>query len=103
LIKKINTGVPKRCIHTRLIFCIIMCIHLFGTLYVLQARGWVSTDCTVATALQSKHPTQYLSLQTIPSQGFCLGWLVPISQTDSTRAAYSLPWWWRQQGPLKRW
>jgi hypothetical protein len=37
------------------------------------------------------------------SQGFCLGWLVPISQTDSKRAAYSSPWWWRQQGPLKRW
>jgi hypothetical protein len=36
-------------------------------------------------------------------QGFCLGWLVPISQTDSMCAAYSSPWWWRQQGSLKRW
>jgi hypothetical protein len=35
-------------------------------------------------------------------QGFCLGWLVPISQTNSTCLAYSSPWWWRQQGPLKR-
>jgi hypothetical protein len=37
------------------------------------------------------------------SQGFCLRLLVPTSQTDSTRMAYSSPWWWRQQGPLKRW
>jgi hypothetical protein len=34
--------------------------------------------------------------------GFCLGWLIPISQTVSTNAAYSSPWLWRQQGPLKR-
>jgi hypothetical protein len=33
---------------------------------------------------------------------FCLDWLVPVSQTDSSHAAYSSPWWWRQQGPLKR-
>jgi hypothetical protein len=43
------------------------------------------------------------SCWTTPEQGFCLGWLVPISQTDYTCAAYSSPWWWRQQGPLKRW
>jgi hypothetical protein len=28
-------NVPKRCIHARLIFCIIMCIHLFGTFCIL--------------------------------------------------------------------
>jgi hypothetical protein len=38
--------------------------------------------------------------QWVSRQGFCLDWLVPISQTDSTRAAYSSPWWRRQQGPL---
>jgi hypothetical protein len=36
-------------------------------------------------------------------QGFCLGWLIPIFQTVSTCVAYSTPWWWRQQGPLKHW
>jgi hypothetical protein len=29
-------NVPKRCIHTRLIFCIIICIHLFGTFCILK-------------------------------------------------------------------
>jgi hypothetical protein len=33
----------------------------------------------------------------------CPGWLIPISRPVSCRPAYSSPWWWRQQGPLKRW
>jgi hypothetical protein len=33
-------------------------------------------------------------------QGFCPGWLVPVSQTDSTRTGYSEPWWWRQQSEM---
>jgi hypothetical protein len=34
---------------------------------------------------------------------FCLVQLVPISQTNTSRTVYSLPWWWRQQVPLEYW
>jgi hypothetical protein len=45
-------------------------------------------------------PCPILTFSPTDRSRFCLDWLVPISQTDSSCAAYSSPWWWKQQVPL---
>jgi hypothetical protein len=70
---------------------------LFHVLPPFQARLWyapLSCWLPCPRPMLTSFPTGLAKV---------LPWLIgSFSQTDSSCAAYSSPWWWRQQVPLRR-